>query len=72
MSGLPQLAGARIARALRRAGFADVSQRGSHLKLRHPDGRTVIVPMHKTVARGTLGSILKQANLEADNFRKLL
>jgi predicted RNA binding protein YcfA (HicA-like mRNA interferase family) len=31
---------------------------GSHAKLRHPDGRVVIVPLHRTLARGTLGSIL--------------
>jgi predicted RNA binding protein YcfA (HicA-like mRNA interferase family) len=49
-----------------------VSQRGSHLKLRHADGRTVIVPLHRELARGTLRSILRQAGLTADEFVALL
>ncbi len=38
-----------------------VSQRGSHQKLRHPDGRTAIVPTHHELAPGTLYSILRQS-----------
>jgi predicted RNA binding protein YcfA (HicA-like mRNA interferase family) len=48
------------------------SQRGSHRKLRHSDGRTAIVPMHREVAPGTLRSILKQAGLSEDQLRDLL
>lgn len=36
--------------------------------MRHEDGRTVIVPMHSELARGTLGSILRQAGLTAEQF----
>jgi predicted RNA binding protein YcfA (HicA-like mRNA interferase family) len=54
---------------LRRLGFAEVSQKGSHLKLIHA-GRAVIVPMHDEVARGTLKSILEQAGLDIDAFRE--
>jgi len=43
---LPALAGADVIPALRSVGFAEVSQRGSHAKLRHEDGRTAIVPLH--------------------------
>jgi predicted RNA binding protein YcfA (HicA-like mRNA interferase family) len=39
---------------------------------RHPDGRIVIVPMHGTVKRGTLGSIVRQAGLTAHEFLALL
>lgn len=45
--------------ALRRAGFEVVSQRGSHVRLRNEDGRTVIVPDHREIARGTMRSILR-------------
>jgi predicted RNA binding protein YcfA (HicA-like mRNA interferase family) len=31
---------------LNRAGFVEVRQTGSHLFLRHPDGRTTFVAMH--------------------------
>jgi predicted RNA binding protein YcfA (HicA-like mRNA interferase family) len=46
---------------LGRGGFAIVSTRGSHQKPRHEDGRVVIVPLHRELARGMLGSILRQA-----------
>lgn len=57
---------------LRRAGFEVVSQRGSHIKLRAGDGRTVIVPDHREIAGGTMRSILRQAGLTAEEFDRLL
>jgi predicted RNA binding protein YcfA (HicA-like mRNA interferase family) len=69
---LPVLSGADVVRALRRAGFERVSQRGSHVKMRRPGGPTVIVPMHRELAPGTLDSILKQAGLTAEELRTLL
>ncbi len=52
-------------RRLEAAGFVRVSQRGSHLKLRHPDGRMVVVPdPRKDIAPGTLRSIEKQADMK--------
>ena len=69
---LPHISGAEAVRALERAGFVFRSQKGSHRKLRHPDGRTAIVPMHRELAPGTLRSILKQAGLNVDELRDLL
>ncbi|MHB8330372.1 MAG: type II toxin-antitoxin system HicA family toxin, partial [Acidimicrobiales bacterium] len=60
---LPVLSGADAVRALVKAGFVRVSQRGSHVKLRHADGRVAIVPFHKELARGTLRSVLRQAGI---------
>jgi predicted RNA binding protein YcfA (HicA-like mRNA interferase family) len=57
---LPQVSGREVVRALEAAGFEHTSTRGSHAKLRHPDGRVAIVPPHRELARGTLGSILRQ------------
>ena len=71
-SSLPSVSGAETIKALTKAGFARVSQRGSHVKLRHEDGRTVIVPLHSELARGTLRSILRQAQLSAEELADLL
>ena len=71
-SDLPRVSGADVVRALERAGFVFRSQRGSHRKLRHADGRTVIVPMHRELAPGTLRSILRQAGLSVEQLRDLL
>jgi predicted RNA binding protein YcfA (HicA-like mRNA interferase family) len=69
---LPQVSGKQVVQALESAGFEHRSTRGSHAKLRHPDGRVVIVPLHRTIVRGTLGSILRQAGLSASEFLDLL
>ena len=69
---LPLLPGSVVVQALHRAGFASVRTRGSHHKLRRADGRTVIVPLHRELARGTLRSILRQADLSVEEFLKLL
>lgn len=47
-------------------GFAEISQNGSHIKLRNDaTGKQVIVPYHsKTLKKGTEQAILKQAGLK--------
>ena len=67
----PILRPAEIISALSQKGFYFKSQKGSHVK--YTNGKhTVIIPIHDTVARGTLKSILFQANLELDEFLSLL
>jgi len=54
-------------------GFLFVSQKGSHVKLRKIIGNktlTVIVPDHKELALGTLRSVLRQEDVEPDDFLK--
>jgi len=68
---LPVVSGARVAKALAGIGFAEISQRGSHVKLRRA-GSTVIIPMHKELASGTLRSIIRQAGLTVDDFLDVL
>ena len=61
-----------MVRALERLGFEQVSQRGSHLKLRRrtPERtRTAIVKMGaREVPAGTLAAILRQAGLGRREF----
>jgi predicted RNA binding protein YcfA (HicA-like mRNA interferase family) len=62
----PRLASEDMCRLLEREGFALVSQKGSHRKYRHPDGRMTIVPMGKDPLRpGTQADILRQAGISA-------
>lgn len=69
---LPQVSGKQVVQALESAGFEHRSTKGSHAKLRHPDGRVVIVPLHREIVWGTLGSVLRQAGLSASEFLDLL
>jgi predicted RNA binding protein YcfA (HicA-like mRNA interferase family) len=60
-----------IISALSKKGFVYKSQKGSHAK--YSDGyRIAIIPVHDTVARGTLKSILLQAGIELEDFLQLL
>ena len=51
---------------LKKNGFEEVSQNGSHLKMKNPKrGITVIVPMHdEDLKKGLEQAILKQAGLK--------
>lgn len=69
---LPVVSARQTIRALAKVGFAEVSRKGSHVKLRSESGRTVIVPDHREHARGTLASILRQAGVAVDEFLDLL
>jgi len=68
---LPVVSGPTVVKALEGAGFVRVSQRGSHVKLRR-DQMTVIVPLHRELAPGTLRSVIRQANLTVEEFIELL
>jgi len=68
---LPVLGGADVVRVLLRDGFVQVSQRGSHVKLRR-DHATVIVPLHRELAPGTLRSILRQAEMTVERLLDLM
>jgi predicted RNA binding protein YcfA (HicA-like mRNA interferase family) len=59
---------AEVLRVLYKAGFRQVSQRGSHIKL--TDGEhVVIVPAgRKEIRPGTLNSILNQSGLSKEHF----
>jgi predicted RNA binding protein YcfA (HicA-like mRNA interferase family) len=46
MPTVPPLKSQEVATILRRLGFEEVRQRGSHKQFRHPDGRGTTVPFH--------------------------
>jgi len=67
---LPQISGAKVITTLGRLDFVQVSQRGSHVKLRNSSGNVVIVPLHRELAKGTLASILRQSGISLEDFLK--
>lgn len=48
-------------------GFRQVSQKGSHRKLTNGT-ETVIIPMHRELAKGTLRGVLNMANISLEDF----
>lgn len=60
-----------VVRVLKRKGFVNIGQKGSHQKWRHEDGRQVIVADHgsKPIPIGTLKSIIEGSKLTVEDFR---
>ncbi|MBI2847041.1 MAG: type II toxin-antitoxin system HicA family toxin [Chloroflexi bacterium] len=71
MAKLPVLSGSELIKALQRAGFEVVRQKGSHVSLQKANYKTV-VPLHSELAKGTLLGILKQCGLTRRQLRKLI
>ena len=66
MSRLPSLKPREVVKTLKKNGFIEVRQVGSHLHLFHPQKNLrVTVPMHnKDLKRKTLASIFDQAKIK--------
>ena len=73
---LPRLSGKEVIKALSKAGFQMIRQRGSHVfmvKINPETGKIGLsVPNHKEVDKGTLGEIIRQAKLTREEFMKFL
>jgi predicted RNA binding protein YcfA (HicA-like mRNA interferase family) len=61
------VSGVEATRVLKRFGFVQVRQSGSHLILRR-ESRTVVVPQHKPLKPGTLKGVIEQAGLTVEDF----
>jgi predicted RNA binding protein YcfA (HicA-like mRNA interferase family) len=70
---LPVVSGAQLVAVLERLGWQVLRQRGSHVRLRHPDRSVfLVVPLHRELKKGTLNGILKDAGLDRDQLRDLM
>jgi predicted RNA binding protein YcfA (HicA-like mRNA interferase family) len=59
---LPVLKGEELIEILKKMGFRIVRQKGSHVRLKHPDGRVTTVPVHKgeNIPKGLLRKIIRE------------
>ena len=67
---LPLLSGWQVLAALSRLGFVEVHRKGSHVKMKHEDGRIIVFPFHDEVDRYTLKGALRDASIEIEDFIK--
>ncbi len=74
MTRVPQHTPTHVVAALKRAGFDENRQKGSHLYLVHPQTkrRTSVAIHPRDLPRHTLKDIIRQAGLTEEEFRKLL
>lgn len=71
MAQLPVLSGEELVKIFERLGWEFVRQAGSHMIL-VKDGEiaSLSIPKHREVAKGTLRSLIRSANLTVDEFVK--
>ncbi|MCK5150172.1 type II toxin-antitoxin system HicA family toxin [Candidatus Pacearchaeota archaeon] len=76
MPKLPVVSGKEIIKALSKIGFKHIGTKGSHAILNKQDEekqkRTMPVPLHKEVAKGTLKSIMKQVGINLEELLELV
>ena len=69
MATLPSLSGQEVVRVFESFGWSVARQRGSHVVMTKPgEIVTLSIPNHKEVAKGTLRSLIRSANLTVDEF----
>jgi predicted RNA binding protein YcfA (HicA-like mRNA interferase family) len=68
----PLLSGRQVVSALERLGFVEIHRKGSHVKMRHPDGRIIVFPYHAEVDRFTLKGALRDAEISLEEFLREL
>ena len=71
MPPLPVISGKDLIHFLQSLGFVVIRIKGSHHRLRHPDGRVTTIPVHKNedLPKGLLRKIIREdLELELDIF----
>jgi len=75
MVKLPLISANELIKILSKIGFKVMRQSGSHIFLRHKDGRTTVIPNHpgEKIDRGLLNKIIKKdVQISREEFVKLL
>ena len=74
MSKNSAVTGKALVAALKKAGFLVQRVKGSHHFLRHPDGRTTVVPVHsgESIGPGLLAKVLRDVDLTRNELEELL
>lgn len=74
LTRLNPISGKKLLKVLEKLGFIIKRHRGSHVFLKHPDGRTTIIPLHpgEDISSGLLRKILKDIGIDREEFFKLI
>jgi len=69
----PVLSGRQVVNIFEKFGWEESRQKGSHIIMTKPgEIVTLSVPNHREVARGTLRSLIRAANLTVEEFIKVV
>jgi len=73
MPKLPVASGREVITKLKRIGYYETRQKGSHVRLHHPNPKykAITIPLHAEIKKGLLHAIIRDAGLSAEEFIKL-
>lgn len=74
MTKLPVLKAQELIRIIKKLGFVEIRQHGSHIFFKHSDRRTTVIPYHKgkDIGRGLLRAILNDIRISPQDFQNYL
>ncbi len=72
MPKLPAVSGDQAVRVFQQLGYQCIRQRGSHIRLHHPARKPLTIPRHRELGRGLLRKLLRDANINLEEFIRLL
>ncbi len=75
MPKLPIVSAKEAIRTFERLGYQIVRQKGSHIRMHHKTDKSkrhLTIPNHKTIGKGLLRKLLRDAELTVEDFSKLL
>ena len=74
MDKIKPLPSKKVIKALEKIGFQQIRQKGSHLFMRHPDGRTTIITIHpiEEIGKGMIRKIINDVKITRDKWLKLI
>jgi len=75
MPKLPVISGNQAVKCFKKIGYKVIRQRGSHVRMRYKSDSTkqpLTIPRHKTLGKGLMRKLLRDAELRIEEFLKLL
>ena len=74
MPKLPVVKAKKLIKALLKLGFIVHHQTGSHVQLKHPDGRRTTIPSHASqdIRKGTLKAIINDVDISVEELIQTL
>lgn len=74
MPTIPVVKASKLLKTLQKLGFSKHHQVGSHIQLKHSDGRRTTIPYHPSqeIRRGTLKSIIDDLDMTVEEFTEAL
>jgi predicted RNA binding protein YcfA (HicA-like mRNA interferase family) len=69
---LPVCSGKEAVRTFERLGYRQSRQKGSHVWMKAQGRRSLSVPLHNTLAKGTLRQLIKDSGYSVEEFKDAL